>query len=679
MRIVKFLILFILCIQLYAQNMNDKKPIIIKKDKHRYSLINYNKSNSTLINKDSLHTLYIHSDSTIFFSWLLNPMNGQDYFMMNEPFDHYYRIPEGKYCLVVNFIDNYNHPSVFYFTDIYLDNTKSITINKDSCNKKQTIEITNIEQQLLNYNNIMLIFHQNNETKLVISDISYPNRMNNYTVMFNEYPNSTLNFGYRIISKPNNLQKDYYYISGKFKNVDSSIVITNDINNLNHSKFKYYFGTSNIPDNKNLTVEFFPPGHFFQDDPNLEWPLNISVYQDITYSEVLNWANFYNIIMLGDITWGNLMTLQMKVGKDRVYGKLFSNNEIYIPLSETPDVIFGLTPSFFNGKMNNTQDSIRLFGKWGWYDFDDNHNQLFLSQTNDAFLQNPLQLKIKNIAKDSTLMTNNLSLPEMGGEVNIRQGLPRNLLVYSVPPDKYEVTITNDKNEIAGDIPSVITAKTVCDLTKEDKNPPGLNSFQIVGGSSLSHSLKSNEVNVIRFFPVDSVGISSMELYYKEESESEWHSLDIEVMDEHYYKAVLPELWMGTFSLKLVLSDSSGNTLEMRQEPAFVYSAPDGVEEATELNPYKFEISEGYPNPFNMEINFSYNIPVNSAGRITAEIYNILGEKVKTLLNEEVAPGIHKLKWDGRNESNAVMPSGIYLLKLKNSNRVIVKKLMLLK
>jgi hypothetical protein len=104
-----------------------------------------------------------------------------------------------------------------------------------------------------------------------------------------------------------------------------------------------------------------------------------------------------------------------------------------------------------------------------------------------------------------------------------------------------------------------------------------------------------------------------------------------------------------------------------------------GVENSEELKLNKFDISEGYPNPFNMEINFEYNIPANVNNEIEISIYNILGEKIITLLKRKVSPGIHKIKWDGKNSDHLVMPSGIYLLKISSMNKSITKKLALIK
>jgi flagellar hook assembly protein FlgD len=60
-------------------------------------------------------------------------------------------------------------------------------------------------------------------------------------------------------------------------------------------------------------------------------------------------------------------------------------------------------------------------------------------------------------------------------------------------------------------------------------------------------------------------------------------------------------------------------------------------------------------------------------------IYNILGEKVKTLVNSSLEAGTHTISWNGENEAGSVVASGIYFYKLSAGNNVITKKMSLLK
>jgi len=84
------------------------------------------------------------------------------------------------------------------------------------------------------------------------------------------------------------------------------------------------------------------------------------------------------------------------------------------------------------------------------------------------------------------------------------------------------------------------------------------------------------------------------------------------------------------------------------------------------------------PNPANLQSTIKYNVPVK--GRISIEIYNILGQKVITLLPEtEKFPGEYHIRWDGKDQSGATVPSGVYFCLYSYSDRNIVAKFTVLK
>ncbi len=88
--------------------------------------------------------------------------------------------------------------------------------------------------------------------------------------------------------------------------------------------------------------------------------------------------------------------------------------------------------------------------------------------------------------------------------------------------------------------------------------------------------------------------------------------------------------------------------------------------------PVIVEVGQNFPNPFNPSTTINYKIPTN--GFVTLKVYNILGEEVATLVNEEKETGIHQVKFDGSNLS-----SGMYFYKLTAGKTTEIKKMMLLK
>ncbi len=93
--------------------------------------------------------------------------------------------------------------------------------------------------------------------------------------------------------------------------------------------------------------------------------------------------------------------------------------------------------------------------------------------------------------------------------------------------------------------------------------------------------------------------------------------------------------------------------------------------------PETYSLSQNYPNPFNLETQISFEIPIKS--HVTLAVYNVLGQKVTTLVEKEMVAGRHEVSWDGATESRKQVSSGVYLYKLEAGDYVKTKKMMLLK
>ncbi len=87
--------------------------------------------------------------------------------------------------------------------------------------------------------------------------------------------------------------------------------------------------------------------------------------------------------------------------------------------------------------------------------------------------------------------------------------------------------------------------------------------------------------------------------------------------------------------------------------------------------------SFNYPNPFNPETTISYDI--TKKGNVTVDIYNLKGQKVKSLLSEKQEAGMHNVVWYGDNDFGKKVSSGTYLYRVKNGEEEVVKKMLLMK
>jgi hypothetical protein len=85
-----------------------------------------------------------------------------------------------------------------------------------------------------------------------------------------------------------------------------------------------------------------------------------------------------------------------------------------------------------------------------------------------------------------------------------------------------------------------------------------------------------------------------------------------------------------------------------------------------------YELRQNYPNPFNPVTTIEYSIA--TPGRVQVEIFNLLGQRVKTLVDQNQTAGSHKVKFDG-----ADLSSGVYFYSIKSGDFFKTKKMILLK
>ncbi len=93
--------------------------------------------------------------------------------------------------------------------------------------------------------------------------------------------------------------------------------------------------------------------------------------------------------------------------------------------------------------------------------------------------------------------------------------------------------------------------------------------------------------------------------------------------------------------------------------------------------PKQYELAQNYPNPFNPFTTIEYSLPKKSHVRI--EIFNILGQKVKTLVNETKSAGEYRAVWNSNDSEDNVAATGIYLYRFQAGDFVATKKMLLLK
>lgn len=90
------------------------------------------------------------------------------------------------------------------------------------------------------------------------------------------------------------------------------------------------------------------------------------------------------------------------------------------------------------------------------------------------------------------------------------------------------------------------------------------------------------------------------------------------------------------------------------------------------MKPTEFALYQNHPNPFNASTVIKFQLP--TIHNVTLMVFNILGEEIATLVNEEKPAGVYEVKFDGRN-----LPSGVYFYRLQAGKFMQTKKLIFIK
>ena len=142
----------------------------------------------------------------------------------------------------------------------------------------------------------------------------------------------------------------------------------------------------------------------------------------------------------------------------------------------------------------------------------------------------------------------------------------------------------------------------------------------------------------------------------------------------------------STFSMGFGESSSENETIMSMLGQPFIHSSsnelyridsgflvqlniPQGttsVQDAAEKLPDRFDLFQNYPNPFNPTTTIEYQLPVET--HISLTVYNLRGQKIRTLVDEKMNPGKHSLIWDAQNDNGQVMGSGVYMVRLQTEN-----------
>ncbi|MDP8203623.1 MAG: T9SS type A sorting domain-containing protein [Candidatus Tenebribacter mawsonii] len=196
---------------------------------------------------------------------------------------------------------------------------------------------------------------------------------------------------------------------------------------------------------------------------------------------------------------------------------------------------------------------------------------------------------------------------------------------------------------------------------------------QVINGSIIMDDLDDTEFynkvddGLINFFMADWVNY----LYFTDNQIFDTFNENLGISEgEIEFDIPANEAWYAVFDI----SDNLNNP-QYVQGTARLYEY--NVNSGDDVISNETKLFDNYPNPFNPTTTIRYNLSYNSTVKL--EIYNIKGQKVTTLENEEKTAGSYNLIWNGKDAENRPVASGVYLYKLVTEEQSLVKKMVLMK
>ena len=175
---------------------------------------------------------------------------------------------------------------------------------------------------------------------------------------------------------------------------------------------------------------------------------------------------------------------------------------------------------------------------------------------------------------------------------------------------------------------------------------------------------------LVRFAPGDPdrlLYVSGTQLHVSRDGGNAWRSIGNDLTDVplFYDAAVDP------FEPEIVYAVTPWGLfrLDLRELPTAV------IHQAA--IPSIFTLHPNYPNPFNAQTTIEFSLP--AAGHVHLALYDILGQRVRTLIDGRRLSGLHRIVWDGLNDGGRTAGSGVYFCRLKAGNREATRRMLLLK
>ncbi|MEA2062470.1 MAG: T9SS type A sorting domain-containing protein, partial [Gemmatimonadota bacterium] len=88
---------------------------------------------------------------------------------------------------------------------------------------------------------------------------------------------------------------------------------------------------------------------------------------------------------------------------------------------------------------------------------------------------------------------------------------------------------------------------------------------------------------------------------------------------------------------------------------------------------------QNFPNPFNPSTTIAYDIPDGKTVMVSLQVFNLRGQLLRTLVDEEKEAGTYQIQWDGKDSRGGPVSSGIYFYRIRAGDFARVRKMVILK
>lgn len=202
-----------------------------------------------------------------------------------------------------------------------------------------------------------------------------------------------------------------------------------------------------------------------------------------------------------------------------------------------------------------------------------------------------------------------------------------------------------------------------------DVIPPQIN-LTVTGGDTVGR----DAYLVAQIFDESGVNLSRFQNHYPLLFIDGNYQDTLNLGDFFYYQA--GSYQSGTLRYPLPYLSAGNHTLTLKVHDTYNNAAGDSISFVTGITPPpgyapdQISLAQNYPNPFNPETVIPFTVSGSSGYRVRLEVFNLLGQRVRTLLNETVLPGEYEARWDGRDQRGNPVASGLYIYRLWVSSHI---------